>query len=222
MIQIVSRIYSTLTIVSLLLLVVTIGFGLWIGDYNARYQQLLAADRALRSEDVSITPEQLETLHAELTSTYAALEIPRRRATWHIMIAVLASLVTVLVNSISVTYFIGTSRWCREVVEAYDLDPEMIAESNRLKRKSFPWALMGILVILLVVSLGAAADPGTLRATTNRWVVPHLCAALAGVAFVGLSYMVQVVNIHSNMRIVEQILGEVREIRRQRGLDVER
>ncbi len=216
-----SRIYSSLTVFSLLLLAVTVGLGLWIGDYNARYQQLLAADRALRSEDASVTPEQLETLHAELTRHYAALEVPRRRATWHIMMAVFASLVAVLVNSISVTYFIGTSRWCREVVEAYDLDSELIAESNRLKRKTFPWALMGILVILVVVSLGAAADPGTLRATTSRWVVPHFFAALAGVALVALSYMIQVGNIHSNMRIVEQILGEVREIRRQRGLDVE-
>jgi hypothetical protein len=137
------------------------------------------------------------------------------------MIAVLASLVAVLVNSISVTYFIGTSRWCREVVEAYELDPALIAQSNRLKRKSFPWSLMAILVVLLVVSLGAAADPGTLRTTTGRWVVPHLCAALAGVSCIALSYMMQVANIHSNMRIVEQILAEVREIRRQRGLDVE-
>jgi hypothetical protein len=49
----------------------------------------------------------------------------KRRAAVHILLGVLAALVTVLVNSISVTYFIGTSRWCKEVADVYHLDPEL-------------------------------------------------------------------------------------------------
>ena len=48
-----------------------------------------------------------------------------RWGTVHRLSGVLAALLVVLVNSMAVTYFIGTGRWCREVVETYGLDPEI-------------------------------------------------------------------------------------------------
>ena len=210
-----------LAILSVLLLAVTLLFGLRIGDYNARYQQLVSAERARRGQPTAAGSAELQRQQDELDRLYADLELPRRRATRHILIAIVASLVAVLVNSISVTYFIGTSRWCKEVVDAYQLDPELAVRSASLKRRTFPWSLMGILIVLLVVALGAASDPGTLRPTTGRWVLPHLCAALCGVTIIAISFMLQVHNIRSNMEIVDRILGQVREIRLSRGLDVE-
>ena len=44
-------------------------------------------------------------------------------ATVHRLTGIAAALAVVLVESVIVTYFIGTSRWCKEVIETYSLDP---------------------------------------------------------------------------------------------------
>ena len=64
-----------------------------------------------------------------------------RWGTVHRLSGILAALVVVLVNSMSVTYFIGTGRWCREVVETYHLADALILRSKAIKRSSFPFAL---------------------------------------------------------------------------------
>ena len=66
-----------------------------------------------------------------------------RWATVHRLTGVAAALAVVFVESVVVTYFIGTSRWCKEVVETYRLDASVIVASNRLKRRTFPWASSG-------------------------------------------------------------------------------
>ena len=92
----------------------------------------------------------------------------------HRMFGIASALVVVLVNSIAVTYFVGTSRWCREVVETYHLDAELVRRSAVLKRRAFPWAVAAMLVIVGVSALGAAADPATRHPWTANWVYPHL------------------------------------------------
>src|SRR3954452_7227372 len=92
------------------------------------------------------------------------------RATFHRLTGVAAALSVVFVECIVVTYFIGTSRWCREVVETYQLDRSAVAESNRLKRRTFPWVLIGMLTVVGIVALGGAADPGaTVQLDTKVW-----------------------------------------------------
>src|SRR5688500_13312241 len=75
----------------------------------------------------------------------------------HFLTGLAASLMVVLVLSIVVTYFIGTSRWCREVSETYRLDPGYVQRSTRLKRAAFPYALGGMLLMVAIAALGAAA-----------------------------------------------------------------
>lgn len=141
-------------------------------------------------------------------------------ATDHRLMGIAASIGVVLVESIAVTYFIGTSRWCREVVETYRLDPAPVIASNRLKRKTFPWALAGMFAVIVVASLGAASDPGaTLRHDTKAWANWHFLGALLGIAFVAWTYFVALNNIIMNHRIIEQIVAEVGRIRREQGLD---
>ncbi len=67
-----------------------------------------------------------------------------RSAMVHRLLGMGAALAVVLVDSIVITYFIGTSRWCKEVVETYQLDEGLISRSVGLKRKSFPWSLLSI------------------------------------------------------------------------------
>jgi hypothetical protein len=140
-------------------------------------------------------------------------------ATVHRLTGVAAALMVVFVESVIVTYFIGTSRWCREVVETYKFDPAAIRRSNRLKRKTFPWALLGMLTVVGVIALGAAADPATGRPNTESWADWHLIGAILGIMLIAWTYIVAWRNILANHAIIEQLVAEVARVRRQRGLE---
>jgi len=137
----------------------------------------------------------------------------------HMMTGVAAALFVVLVECIAVTYFIGTSRWCKEVTETYRLPPGDLAESNRLKRRTFPWCVLGMLTVVVVGSLGAASDPGTGRADTADWTDIHLAAAIGGLCLVAWTYYRAWLNIADNQQVIERIVAQVRRIRDERGLD---
>ena len=114
---------------------------------------------------------------------------------------------------------IGTSRWCKEVVETYQFDPKFIVESNRLKRRTFPWALAGMLAVVGVISLGAASDPPAQFANPQAWADWHLYGALAGVMFIAWTYFVAWNNVVANHALIERLVEQVQQVRRERGLD---
>ncbi|MCC7083925.1 MAG: hypothetical protein IT427_02835 [Pirellulales bacterium] len=143
-----------------------------------------------------------------------------RWATVHRMLGTAAAIVVVLVNSIAMTYFIGTSRWCKEVTETYRLDPRHLQQSVRLKRSTFPWAVFSMLAAVAVGALGAAADPATLRAGTEHWVTPHLFGAFIGLIFIALTFFMEAGRIAAHHSVIEGILAEVRRIRQERGLPI--
>jgi hypothetical protein len=116
---------------------------------------------------------------------------------------------------------LGTSRWCREVVETFRFDPSYIRESNRLKRRTFPWALAGMLAVVGIIALGAASDPATGRQSTAEWVSWHLASALGGIALVGWTYFAAWNNVHAQHAIIQELVEKVAEARRGQGLDVE-
>jgi hypothetical protein len=141
--------------------------------------------------------------------------------TRHTLTGVAAALAVVLVESIAVTYFIGTSRWCKEVTETYRLPSADLAESTRLKRRTFPLCVIGMLVIIGVSSLGAASDPGNGRpaSVTAPWANWHLAAALAGLAIVAWTYYRVWLNMAANQEVIQRIVAQVGQIRAERGLD---
>ena len=144
-----------------------------------------------------------------------------RWGTVHRLSGVLAALMVVLVNSMAVTYFIGTGRWCREVVETYGLDGSYIERSRRIKRAAFPFALMGMLAVVTIVALGGAADPASGRPGTQQWVTPHLLGGIGLAAMIAWCFQSQVPQIRLQQGLIEEVMDEVRESRRRRGLDVE-
>ncbi len=133
----------------------------------------------------------------------------------HFLAAVTTSLVLMLVNAIVLTYFIGTSRWCREVTEAYSLPPQCVGQSQLLKRRTFPFTLANMLVIVAVSALGAAAD--TLRG--DRWDEVHLVGAMLGLTFMAWASYVQWSHIRANQDVIQRVLEQVRGIRAAKGLD---
>ena len=66
----------------------------------------------------------------------------------HMLTGTSAALAVVFVHSIAVTYFIGTSRWCKEVTETYQLEAQALQMSTRLKRTTFPWCLLGMVAVV--------------------------------------------------------------------------
>jgi hypothetical protein len=144
-----------------------------------------------------------------------------RWGTVHRLSGVLAALVVVLVNSMSVTYFIGTARWCREVVETYCLPDNFIARSKAIKRRSFPFALLGMLCVVGIVALGGAADPAAGRRGSEDWVTPHLLGGVGLIGVIAACFQFQRAKISEQQLLIEDVLGKVRAVREARGLDVE-
>ncbi len=143
-----------------------------------------------------------------------------RWATVHRLTGIAAALLVVLVNSIVVTYFIGTSRWCKEVCETYGLDRSLVARGNQLKRRTFPWAVMGMLTVVGVIALGGAADPATGRPGTDWWATPHMLGAFVGILLVAWSFWIEWQYIAANQAVIAGVMTEVRRIRLERGLEV--
>jgi hypothetical protein len=140
-------------------------------------------------------------------------------ATLHRLTGVAAALMVVFVESVVVTYFIGTSRWCKEVVETYRLDRAAVSASNQLKRRTFPWALAGMLGVVAVIALGGAADPASLQPNTKAWANWHLTGAYLGIGLVGWTYLVAWNNIVANHSIISTLVADVARFRQDHGLD---
>ena len=99
--------------------------------------------------------------------------------------------------------------------QTYRLPAELAERSTRLKRSTFPWALAGILTLIVVVGLGAAADPsGANSANSATFVSIHYVAAMAGLAIVIVSFWVQISRIAANYAVIEEILAQVQQIRK--------
>ena len=143
-----------------------------------------------------------------------------RWGTVHRLSGVLAALMVVLVNSISVTYFIGTGRWCREVVEVYGLDQAFVTRSAKLKRSAFPFAMAGMLAIVAIVALGGAADPAAGRKGSRDWVTWHLVGGLGLAGAIAACFQAQLPAIRGQHALIDDVMDEVRSVRLARGLDV--
>ena len=153
----------------------------------------------------------------------------QRSGTVHRLSGIATGLIVVLVDSVVVTYFVGTSRWTKEVVDTYQLDRQFIARSNRLKRMTFPVAVASMLIAVGIVALGGAADPGAIMPSpaealhvplgTVTWGNIHFAGAGLGIAAICAGFYVCWNNIVANHAVIGDVLEEVKRIRAERGLD---
>lgn len=147
-----------------------------------------------------------------------------RWGTVHRLSGMFTALIVLLVNSMGFTYFIGTSRWCREVAETYGLDPAFFDRSRRLKRSAFPFAVIGMLSMVGIVATGGAADPGGGMAGpggSQAWVNWHLIGGIGLGGVIAWCFQAQLPAIRAQHELIEEMMGEVRRERAARGLDVE-
>ncbi len=213
-----TRIFTSLAVVTLVLLGVNLLVGLSIDQYNVEAQRLVAIQR----QDKILAQRALFTSAAEAQQTSpeyrAQMEVflpLKRRATVHLWLGISAALFALLVNSITITYFVGTSRWCREVAETFHLDPKTAHRSTLLKRKAFPWSLSASTAVILIAAFGALSDPATDVAKSAAWTTWHLTAAFVGSGFIAWSLYQQIQLMSANYRVIQQVLREVDEVRKQ-------
>ena len=142
----------------------------------------------------------------------------------HRLSGIFAAVAVVFVDSIVVTYFIGTSRWCKEVADAYKLDRRFVQRSTGLKRRTFPYALVSMLAVVGMVALGGAADPAAaLRLQPIAgvtWTQLHLAGAIGGITLIGYLFVLQGSSLVENQQIIQDVTAEVRRIRLEKGLEV--
>lgn len=216
-----ARIFFALALFAVLLLVTNLVIGWTTGDVGGGWQELMSASRELQRMETTpgASPEDVQAGRDQLARLANDYKPVRSRMQLHLLVGLLAALVTVLVNSIAVTYFIGTTRWCREVCETYQLGTAYVEQSNQLKRKTFPAALASILIMLVIISAGAMADPGANSGHHANWVMPHWMIALLGTIAIAYSFFIQVTNIGANYEVIQQIVARVNAIRAEGGLD---
>lgn len=203
------RIFITMASVAVMLLAIALILGLRIADVPELTERAQAADRA--GDTV-----KLEEIRAKASDGAAALNT-------HRLFAIGVSIFVLFVNSMSITYFVGTSRWCREVGETYALDRAFAEQAQRHKRRNFPWAVLGMLTILFIAGLGAAADwsvdyPVNVERAAN-WATPHLLAACSGIGLMIVAFYFQAVKLQQQGEHIARIMDEVARIRRERGLN---
>ena len=200
----------------MILLALNLVLALTLGDFGAslrRYEIARSGWKSVGRSASASVPERRASEQGYLQAT-AELNEQRKRFWPHIWLGIAATLVGLLVNCISVTYFIGTNRWCREVVEAYEMDASWIQKSLSLKRRTFPWALAGIVMILLILVLGAASDVySPVVSNPAAWVHWHMAAAMLGLVVIGVSFHIQANAVAANYRVINEIVQEANRLR---------
>lgn len=241
------RIFIGLAVLAWLSLVTNFAVGLWVGDFNAaaakytealhKYEEVEGQARGATKKndyrDDAVKPppttgvenEEFKQARDEMVAASAAYRGPRQRMTLHFYLGVASSILVILVNSVTVTYFVGTSRWCKEVAETYDLPAELQFRSTLIKRRTFPWAAAGMLAMVGLAALGGLSDPSIplnqaqpgRSAAMVQW---HYLAAMGILAFSAVTFAVQALKISENYEAIQAILAEVQRIRTEKGLPV--
>ena len=214
-----ARIFFALACLAFLILVVNLVVGATSGDYGGSWRSYASVARTYQKAEkqAGLAPGELQKLREANDVALDNFLPVRNRMKWHFWLGIIGTLVTILLNSVSVTYFIGTNRWCMEVVETYSLDSQLAIRSKAIKREAFPWAFGGIVAMITVAAFGGLADPaGYYGQMSASWVTPHWILASLATLFVGWSFLIQVGKIGENYDVIETILLGDESIRQQR------
>jgi hypothetical protein len=131
----------------------------------------------------------------------------------HFLLGLTAVLVTLGVHCLIFIYFLGTGRWVKEVAIAYRLPDAPLPRLTRdLKRRTFPVALLAMLVPIAAAAAGAAA-----QRREWPWTVHATLATLT--LLVNLwAFVVEYRNVTINAGVIDEVMREVDRIRAEHGL----
>ena len=212
-----ARIFFVLACFATVLLLTNLGVGLWVGDLNGDAAAVKQASEAFAKAKATQDQQAVEEAESNLMQAAKAHEPTKKRHSVHFLLGVFTAVVCVLVNAISVTYFIGTAKWCNEVVDAYSLAPEYAQRSTRLKKSSFPWSVAGVLTIILIVAFGGASDPATEIHSSADWVSIHFMLSILGSMFLVFSFLQQVGKIGAHYEVIQDIVAATEKRKAELG-----
>ncbi|MBI82444.1 MAG: hypothetical protein CMJ81_04545 [Planctomycetaceae bacterium] len=219
------KIFYSLSLIALLLLVANAGWAFYEAHDHAeatklfeRLQELRSRSQILRQGLGHSQTEAATTLENERAVCVQQLAVILRRSSIHFLYIVVTSLVCTLVSSVTITYFVGTSRWAREVVEAYGLETEFAIRGSRFKRCSFSWALLGICAVLVLATFAGAANSAVRLVEAADWQLHYQVVASLGVAVIAFSFHRQARYLSANYQLIQEIVMEVKRIRVEHGL----
>jgi hypothetical protein len=136
----------------------------------------------------------------------------------HLLIALGASLLVLMLHAIVLTYFMGTGRWLEDTQAAYKLDERFRKQNIRLKYRAIPGMIVCMLLIILTGAFGASADPLP-TAQSSMTSTIHFTLAMTTVFLNLFVSVLEYQAIAGNGRLVAEVVGEVKRIRKERGLD---
>jgi len=132
----------------------------------------------------------------------------------HFYLALLAVLLTLATHCLIFIYFLGTGRWVKEVAIAYRLPDAPLPRLTRdLKRRTFPVALLAMLVPIAAAAAGAAAQ-------RREWDWKIHAGLAAATLLVNLwAFVVEYRNVSINAGIIDEVMRDVDRIRAEHGLE---
>lgn len=136
----------------------------------------------------------------------------------HLLVALGASLLVLMLHAVVLTYFMGTGRWLEDTSTAYKLDERFRKQNIRLKYRAIPGMIVCMLLIIFTGAFGASADPMP-KAGLSLTSTIHFTLAMATVFLNLLVSALEYQAITANGRLVAEVVGEVKRIRKERGLD---
>lgn len=142
----------------------------------------------------------------------------RNAVTWHMLTALGAALLVLLVHAVALTYFMGTGRWLEETSEAYALGSEPRTANIRLKYQVIPGMVACITLVVVTGAFGALADPAANMHVPSAARI-HFALALATLLTNLLTSWLEHRMIARNGKLVDAVVARVQQIRRERGLD---
>jgi hypothetical protein len=149
------------------------------------------------------------------TSNLAAV---KHSVSMHLLIALGASLLVLMLHAVVLTYFMGTGRWLEDTATAYKLDERFRKQNIRLKYRAIPGMIVCMLLIIFTGAFGASADPLP-SAESSMTSTIHFTLAMATVFLNLLVSGLEYQAITANGRLIAEVAGEVKRIRKERGLD---
>ncbi|HVJ85319.1 MAG TPA: hypothetical protein VM452_06720 [Caulifigura sp.] len=136
----------------------------------------------------------------------------------HLLVALGASLLILMLHAVVLTYFMGTGRWLEDTSTAYKLDERFRGRNIRLKYRAIPGMVLCMFLVIVTGAFGASADPMPTAASATTSTI-HFTLAMATVFLNLLVSVLEYTAIRQNGLLVAEVVGEVKRIRKERGLD---
>ena len=155
---------------------------------------------------------------AELGTLVAANGARSDWMMWHWHAGFWTSLLTLLVHSIVLTYFVGTGRWVREVGTVYGFDGVWVRRTWRTKLHAIPLIVASMLMAVVTAALGASVDPGSTVRLESWMGIPaahlHRYSAIALFLVNLVSYWFEYAALRANATTISEVMEQVERVRR--------